>query len=202
MSYFPESLMPSRIKQEAEDVNGNQFILSGSDHDRLDEEIRAIEKILGVRGSDVPCTVVSMLRAIRDQLENIRDNYVQTTSGIVACSGFSGAYPSSGFSSLMGFSGFSGTGGFSTPIDGMIRFPPDWTITALIDSIPDASTTDDAVLDPIPSLQIANFSGFSGETGGYVTVINDVAFSGFSAFNGYAQYASLGSSGQDVRALA
>ena len=193
MSFFPESLMPSGVKAEAEDVNGNQFVLSGSDHNRLDEEIRAIEKIVGVRGSDVPCTVVSMLRAIRGPVgEHPGQLCSGPASGVVACSGFSGTYPGSGFSSLMGFSGFSGTGGFSQPIDGMIRFPSDWPMTTLIDSIPDASTTDDAVLDPIDWLQITDIRNIPDS--GYVTVINDVGED--------ARYATLTDPDQEVRSLA
>jgi hypothetical protein len=83
MSYYPESIMPSRLKDGSADVNGNKYIASASDHNKHDEEIRAIEKALGAR----------------------RPTFPGGSACSAASSGFSSAI---GFSSVIGFSASSG----------------------------------------------------------------------------------------------
>src|SRR3989304_2904934 len=92
MSYFPQSLVPSRVKSEAADVDGNRYIMGGDDHNRIDAEIRAIEKgLLGVQtsGGGEPslagqCSTLEVMLAVAQQLQQIRDTMVDSTSGIVA----------------------------------------------------------------------------------------------------------------------
>lgn len=160
MSYFPESLMPSRVKQESVDVDGNKFVIGGSDHNRLDEEIRAIEKIigvpiLGVQGfsgtTNIPgCSVSAILAAIFQQLLRARDGQTLTTSGVVTVND----------STVVGYSGY-------------IQFPTSWQVTTLEDDIPDDTTIDEGVLDPIDEVQLASVEGMPDE--GYITIINDVS---------------------------
>jgi hypothetical protein len=157
MAFFPQSLMPARIKSEAADVDGNRYIMSGDDHNRLDEEIRAIEKaLLGVQtggggssGTIAQCSTLEVLLAIAQQLQLIRDTMVDSTSGVVAVKD-------------------SGVAG----VDGIIPFPASWH-TTLVSDIPDNTATDEQDLPAIPSVTVTDASGMPNE--GFVTIINDVS---------------------------
>lgn len=151
MPYFPDSFMPARVKQESTDVDGNQFIVGGADCNRHDSEIRSIERVVGFSGA---CSIAGTLHGVSQKLEEIRDNYILTTSGVVACKDESG---------------FAVTAGH-----GLIPFPSTWPITTLQDNVLDDSTTDTAILDPIPSVMIAGVATLPPE--GYITIINDVSF--------------------------
>lgn len=149
MAYFPESLMPMRTKSESADVDGNQFILGGSDWNRIGDEIRAIEKIVGFSGA---CSLAGALHGMAGQLQAMRDGLVYTTSGIVAAQ--DPVYNVTGFSSF-------------------VPFPSSWGVTTMIDGIPDDSTGDDDALPTIDSLILTDVTGMPSE--GYITVINDVS---------------------------
>jgi len=157
MSYFPTSLMPSKTKQESADVAGNKFIVSGMDHNRIDEEIRAVEKVLlgvqtgggGTTGSIASCSVYDTLLSILQKLQQIRDTMVDSSSGVVAVKDAS-----------------------LTPT-GIIPFPSSWK-TTLVSDIPDASLYDEDELSPINEVTLASTAGLPSE--GYVTIINDVSF--------------------------
>ena len=157
MSYFPQSLMPSRVKSEAADVDGNRYIMDGDDHNRVDAEIRAIEKtLLGVQtsgggtvGSAATCSIQQIMLAVAQQMQLIRDTMVDSTSGVVAVK--DDAVPG---------------------VDGMIPFPAAW-YTTLVSDIPDDSLNDEDALDAT-SVTIADASGMPPE--GYITIINDVSF--------------------------
>jgi hypothetical protein len=148
MSDFPDNLMPSHLKQEANDVKGNRYVISAADHNKHDEEIRAIEKAIGTPASPTGCSTQSLLAAIVARLNALKNDVILTTSGVVAISGTD-----------------------LTPT-GYIPFPAGWA-TTLSESIPDASVDDEDVLDPIESLELADVSDLPSE--GYVTLINDVS---------------------------
>lgn len=156
MAYFPESIMPARIKNESADVDGNQYIISAADHNRHDSEIRAIEKVIGVptlpvsgfSGPANPCSMVNVLLQILAQLQVLRDDFIIQTSGVVAVKDIT-----------------------VLTADGIIPFPSTWDNTVLVDAIPDASVTDEEALDPIDSVELADIDGLPEE--GYISIIND-----------------------------
>lgn len=116
MAYFPESLLPSNIKQTSSDVGGNQFIVSASDYNRHDEEIRAIEKFIGTQDSANGCSLIESLKSAAQRLQDLRDGIILTTSGVVSVKDAS----------------VGGT-------DGIVPFPTSWTTT--LSSGISASTT-------------------------------------------------------------
>jgi len=189
MSYFPESIMPSRLADESADVNGNKYILNASDVNKHDEEIRAIERTLGVRRPMFPGLCYS-----------------------AASSGFSTA---TGFSSVEGFSAAAGcypapsgcAGATNNLMDalqdifarlsaireglvlvtsgtvscrndvlggstGQIVFPTSWPITTLGDYIPHTFPEEMPSAD-LDYVTLADVSGMPEI--GYVTIINDSA---------------------------
>jgi hypothetical protein len=164
MPFFPESIMPSRLKAEAEDVEGNEFIVSASDHNLHDEEIRAIEKSLGVPSLPIggvdqpvnPCSVQQALESIVARLHTIRDDYVFPISGVVAI-----------------------TDPDVVGIDRIIPFPSSWTTTLESNELDDPSVSDEdeeALLpSPVTQITLASTAGLPAE--GYITIINDVSMS-------------------------
>jgi len=158
MSYFPESIMPSRIKQESADVDGNQYIFSATDFNRHDEEIRAIEKVIGVPRLPVPggptpdddCSILSILVRIAEQLKKIRDDYVLTTSGVIAIKDT------------------------SVTVNPQIQFPSSWSTTNIatgFSGLIDTTIFDEDKLDTLDFIELDDVTGMPNE--GYVTVIND-----------------------------
>lgn len=148
--------MPARIKNESADVDGNKFIVSGSDHNRHDSEIRAIEKLIGVpslpvsgfSGAIDPCSMVNVLIRILGQLQVLRDSFIVQTSGVVAVLDED-----------------------VTGVDGIIPFPDSWSNTTLVSEVPDNSILDEEDLDPIDEIELDDVEGMSEE--GYITIIND-----------------------------
>lgn len=157
MSYFPESLMPANVKSEAENIDGNKLIISASDFNRVDEEIRSLEKVIGtpkLRVGDVPaetntCSLWEALVAMARQLELIRDDMVWTTSGVVAVKD----------ADVVG-------------IDGKIPFSETFPVTTLISSMPDDLNEDEGALPPIPVLTLDDVFDMPDE--GYISIVNDV----------------------------
>jgi len=194
MAYFPESIMPSRLKDESQDVKGNQYIITAADVNKHDEEIRAIERVLGVRRPNFPGMCFS------------------GWGNCSATSGFSGG--------SSGFSGFSAAGGCypgpsecsstvmdvftalsrifqqlaqvrddyayvtsgivacanALPIPGMpgkIVFPTNWPMTTLDDTILDATTDAEQPLADLPYVTLSDVSSMPEI--GYVSLINDMS---------------------------
>lgn len=199
MSYFPESIMPSRVKDESQDVKGNPYLVNASDVNKHDEEIRAIEKVLGVRmpvfpasgfsgqGSDssggwsgfssfsgdapsVGCSV-DLYEAMENVLGLLRD--IRDNHVLVA----------SGVTAIMD-SNVSG-------VDGIISFPSNWPTTTLVDHMHDDGTdlananmpmkVDDesSTLPDLPSLTLASVSGLPES--GYLSIINDVSVCSYNS---------------------
>ena len=156
MSHYPDNLMPARVKSEAEDAKGNRQIVSASDYNVHDEEIRAIEKLVGVRklplssGGSVPedaCSLVGAITMLSQAFSKLRDDLVETASGVVAVKDPSVA------------------------VDGKIPFPAAWH-TTLVSDIPDASTTNDDKM-AVVEVDLVSVAGLPEE--GYITIINDIS---------------------------
>lgn len=187
MSFFPESIVPANIKQESADVLGNKFIVSAADYNKHDEEIRAIERLIGIRRANFPCslttvsgvsqgsgtgggscqpaeTVADIFTAITNLVqlvENIRDNAMLVTSGTIMKHNI--VYP-------------------TTPTLGVIQFPTDWPITSMVNQdLPDARTDDEIPLDPVPFINLGDVSGM--QENGYISMINDVSMMGYQTGN-------------------
>lgn len=186
MSYFPESIVPANIKQESADVLGNKYIVSAADYNKHDEEIRAIERLIGIRRANYPCdlttisgvsqgsgqgggscqpaqTVSDILTAITNLvtlLENIRDNAMMVTSGCI----------------------LKHNGNiFVDPTLGIINFPTDWPKTVLLQDLPDNRVDEEDPLDPIDSIRLNDVSGM--QESGYITLINDVSTMNYQTAN-------------------
>ena len=173
MSFFPESIYKPHTKQESADVQGNQYVISASDHNKHDSEIAAIEQFIGAsnpqfptgfssfkgvpQGSGTtPCvspnaTMQTALNNLVSLLEQIRDDSVYVTSGCIV------QFDNSG----------------TSPYGGKIVWPSDWPITTLIDALPDSRP--DAA-DPLPNPSYITLTDVSNmPTSGYVSIINDVS---------------------------
>lgn len=153
--------MPARVKQESVDVDGNQYVVSATDVNRHDEEIRAIEKVIGVPKLPVPggptptdeCSILSTLVQIAEQLKKIRDDFVLTTSGVVAVRD----------SNVVG-------------VDGLIPFPTAWSTTTLavgFSGLTDTVVNDEDLLEKLDYVELTDVTGLPDE--GYVTVPNDIS---------------------------
>jgi len=93
----------------------------------------------------VPATsILEALSQISQQLQNIRDDFVLTTSGVVTVK--DSAVPDA---------------------DGRISFPQSWSVTTLQDRLPDDADTNESPLPSIDSLALADVSGMPTE--GYIT---------------------------------
>jgi len=140
--------MPSNLKDETADVRGNASVVSAADFNKHDDEIRAIEKSIGVLPLDAdsppadPCSLAGALSALATSLQALRDDLVETASGAVAVMD-----PAAG-------------------ADGMIPFPAAWS-TTLVSDLDDGLT-----LAPI-DVTVADVSGMPPE--GYVTIVNDMS---------------------------
>lgn len=141
--------MPANVKQESADIDGNQFIISGTDHNRHDGELRAIEKIVGFSGA---CSVAGAIHDIAQRLQDLQNNFVLTTSGVIAA--IDPTYNPSGTALTM-------------------NFPSSWSVTTLQDDLADDTTTDEATFDPIDGVVLNDITGMPLE--GYITIINDVS---------------------------
>lgn len=189
MSYFPESVMPSRLKDESQDVNGNKYVIGASDTNKHDEEIRAIEKVIGVRRPSFP-----------GQCYSAASSGFSTATGFSSITGFSaapGCYPApSGcagatnnlmdalqeiFNQLNAIRNglvlvTSGTVSCRNDVlggaTGAIAFPTNWPITTLVDYLPD-TTSEELVPTMANYVTLADVSDMPDI--GYVTIINDAS---------------------------
>lgn len=181
MAYFPESIMPERFKCQSDDVDGNPFVVNGKDINKHNDEIIAIETLLGVSKPNFPvgysgtsypsgfsgfsgspysfssaCDKTNILQTLDnalDKIREIRNNMILTTSGVVCV-----LDPK-----------VSGE-------DGNIIFPTNWPTTTLVTALSDDSHAYDSVtqLDVLPYVQLANVSDMP-ETG-YISIINEVSW--------------------------
>lgn len=205
MAYFPESLMPQRLKDESQDVKGNQYIVSAADFNKHDEEIRAIQFALGVRTAAFPASGYSGCGGC-PPADGSPDPSGASMFDCFSCSG-ANCYPAKPdcagvvtdvataltniFTQLerirdtmcdtaSGIVAISDDS-VSSP-DGKIPFPTSWYVATLAQDIPDASTSDDddsttaPSLADIPSLTITSTTPLNLQVnGGYITIINDMS---------------------------
>jgi hypothetical protein len=152
--------MPSNLKQESDDFGGNPYVISAEDFNRHDEEIRAIEKSIGVPKLTVPgfatttdnCSLLSLIENVLEKLVEIRDDFIQMASGVIAVK----------------------DAAVSPTPDGQIPFPSNW-YTTILDGIeiPDDSNNDEDELEKLEDLPLVSVTDFPDE--GYISVINDVS---------------------------
>lgn len=204
MAYFPESIMPSRLKGESQDIKGNRFILSAADVNKHDEEIRAIQRVLGVRRPRIPAIGFSGTCDTSGAGGGSGGSPGETgsfTPGCLDSEKVDGLCPGESppgcetpaqdvFSALETISDTlnqlrddamlmaSGIVAVVDPAipgaDGKIVWPSDWPVTTLLSAIPDPSTDDDEELEDLSSVELDDVSGLP-DGGGFVTIINDVS---------------------------
>jgi hypothetical protein len=195
MPYFPESIMPSRLKDESQDVKGNKFIVSALDVNKHDEEIRAIERVIGVRRPRFPtsgfrggpgpnpedpfegdCLPGDMIdgKCPGDSPDSPDESGPETGTDVYV-------YLDNIFKSLSDYrdnyllmtSGIVGSEDPEKPAaNGKITFPTDWPITTLLSEIPDASVDEEEALADLESIELSDVSTLPDE-GGFITIIND-----------------------------
>lgn len=181
MPYFPESIVSARMKSESSDVVGNKFIISAADMNRHDEEIRAIEKIIGVRqakfptgistfsgvsggSGSQPCShnvvndIFSAIENIVDLLQRIRDGAILLTSGVI--------------------SKYDGPNAFD-PKTAKIVFPTHWPMTTLPNGLEDHRVDPDFPLPNLDYIELPNVDDMPDA--GYITIINDVSMMSYEA---------------------
>jgi len=193
MPYFPESIMPSRLKDESQDIKGNRFVVSAVDVNKHDEEIRAIEKVIGVRRPRFPTSgFLGTHGTVGDPIDGVcppsdmvdgkcKLDALGTPIESSTENGDVYAYLENIFSNLSDFrdnyllmtSGIVGSADPErTASDGLIAFPTDWPITTLVSEIPDASVDEEETLPDLDWVQVDDVSGLQDE-GGFVSIIND-----------------------------
>ena len=191
MSYFPESIMPSRLKDESQDVKGNRFIISAADVNKHDEEIRIIQKIIGIRRPRFPtsgfvggpgstpgdpftgnCLPSQMVNgrcpgdAPAECQTATKDVYAALENVFNSLSQLRDRY-------VLMTSGTVGSVDPSRPgTNGKIAFPTDWPIVTLLSEIPDSSVDDEDVLEDLESVKLSDVTDLPDE-GGFITIIND-----------------------------
>jgi hypothetical protein len=209
MSFFPESIMPSRLKEETQDVKGNKFIVSAADVNKHDEEIRSIQKVIGIRRPRFPSKgftggpggtpgdtfvgtgpgspsagCITAAKDVYASLENIFNSLAKLRDDYLLMT-----------SGIVGITDPARSG-----VDGSILFPSGWPITSLVTSIQDTSVDDEDELEVLDSVQLSDVSELPDE-GGFVTIINDASPIMFtsSAYNFRAVgYTSLATSSNPI----
>lgn len=193
MPYYPESFMPARIKDESQDVKGNDFLVNASDLNKHDEEIRAMERTLGIRKPAFPGSGFSGQGS-------------DSVSGWSSFSSFTGSYPGIGcvtdvyqaLSNVIGMLGdirdnhvLLGSGVVAikdpevTGVDGVITLPTNWPMTTLVNHIHDDGTNPlDATLpikvddesSALPDLEYVTLADITNlPEAGYISIINDAS---------------------------
>ena len=71
MAFYPNQIVPSNQQDEVNDVPGNDQVMNARDHNVLENEVRAVEQMLGVSGSTDTGTVLGALSDIRQQLSEV-----------------------------------------------------------------------------------------------------------------------------------
>jgi len=182
MAYFPEQIMPSNLKDESQDVRGNPHVIGASDHNKIDEEIRAIETYIGVKPSSyslgfsgqgcglagfsafssssypVPSQASSVGSTNLDLL-----NYVSNALNILKDE------------TLLVTSGVVAIKDPAVPgATGMIPWPASWAsfMTTLGQDLGDVSISDEEDEEDIAAVQLADVSNL--DEIGFVSMINNV----------------------------
>lgn len=205
MAYFPEQIMPANVKDESQDVRGNPFVITAADHNKIDEEIRAVEAYIGVKppsysigfsgkgcgllqfssaagtypppvaASGVGSNNLDLLGDVSTDLDAIRDDTVMVTSGIVAVK--DPMVPTA---------------------DGMIPWPASWTpyMTTLSQDVDDTSISDEDALGVIETLGLGSVSSL--DEVGWVSMINGVYTFPVNTFTTGDEYMAYGFSGTSL----
>jgi hypothetical protein len=202
MAYFPEQIMPANIKDESQDVRGNAYVITAADHNKIDEEIRAVEAYIGIKppaysigfsgkgcgllqfssaAGTYPAPVaptsvgsnnIDLLEDLSVALNSIRDDTVMVTSGVVAIK--DPMVPSA---------------------DGMIPWPASWApfMTTLGQDIDDTTFDDEEAVGVLETLQLADVTGL--DEIGWVSMINSVYTFPVNTFTTGDEYMAYGFSG-------
>lgn len=195
MAFFPDSVMPSRLKDESQDVKGNKYIVCAVDVNKHDEEIRAIERVIGIRRPRFPASGFS------GTVSDDGDGNFSFTASCAEEDKVDGLCPGESppactdrlkdvFQALEEISDrlsqirddymlmTSGIVMVTDPsepgADGKIVWPTDWPITTLSSAISDTSVDEEETLPMLDEVQLASVSGLPLE-GGFITIINDAS---------------------------
>lgn len=191
MAFFPESIMPNRLKDESQDIKGNKFVITATDVNKHDEEIRAIERSIGIRRPRFPASGFSgACDANGDFVEGCLDS--EKVSGV--CPG--GSPPdceierqdilsvmqslSERLSQIRDDTMFQTSGivrvrdPFYPGADGKIVWPTDFPVTTLASDIPDDTVDSEEDLDDLSEVTLDDVSGLP-DGGGFITIINDAS---------------------------
>jgi hypothetical protein len=182
MAYFPEQIMPANIKDESQDVRGNPHVIGASDHNKIEEEIRAIELYLGVKPSSYSvgfsgqgCGLASF---------SAHSGYAYAPPVAASAVGSNNLdlleYVSTTLNTLKDETIMvtSGVIAVADPIvpgaDGMIPWPASWApfMTTLSQDIDDTTVYDEQDIVDLESLGIADTTGL--DEIGFVSIINNV----------------------------
>lgn len=175
--------MPSRLKDESQDIKGNKYVISAADFNKHDEEIRAIERSLGLKRPGVPGKGFS--GAVTS---NGFSSYSCPTTtcfpGIESCSVSADVFAALSTiaqrlvdirDEMMRVA--SGTlaviDPFAVGVTGIIPFPSDWNVKTLVDDIPDAVQDEEDDLQDIASIRLNSVSGLPDR--GFISIINDAS---------------------------
>lgn len=193
MAYFPESVMPNRLKDETQDIKGNKFIVTAADVNKHDEEIRAIERVIGIRRPRTPVAGFSGTCDASGDAEFVAGcDDADKVDGL--CPGEAPAAcendPSDAYAALQNIADAlegirddymlmtSGLVAIRDPsvsgVDGKIVFPSDWPTATLQTDIPDGTVDEEEDLPDISSIVLSDVSDLP-EEGGYITIINDAS---------------------------
>jgi len=71
MTFYPNQIMPSNQQDETNDVPGNDQVMNARDHNVIENELRAVQQIIGVLGSSDTATVLGALSDVRQQLSEV-----------------------------------------------------------------------------------------------------------------------------------
>jgi len=182
MPYFPEQIMPANIKDESQDVRGNPHVINASDHNKIDEEIRAIETYIGVSSpmysvgfSGMGCGASSFSAysgyayPVPSAASGVGENNIELLESV------SDSLATLRDDTIMVTSGVVAIRDPMVPLaDGMIPWPTSWSsyMTTLGQDLDDTTTYDEEEMEDLETLQLASVSNL--DEVGYVSMINNV----------------------------
>jgi hypothetical protein len=179
LAYFPDSIAPSRLKDESQDVRGNPFIITATDHNKHDEEIRAIEKVVGPRLPSFPGEGfsgygnVSPFEALSCPIATCYppvDSQASETTAVGMLRAILDKLAEIRNDQFLLTSGVVAVkDDFVAGVDRVIPFPSDWH-TTLAEDVVDDTRTDEQAMPPLPSVAVDDVDGMPSE--GHVTIIN------------------------------
>lgn len=207
MAYFPESIMPPRLKDESQDFNNSPFVINARDVNKHDEEIRSIQKFIGVAS---PPTMVNGFSGMGSDAVGGFSSF-SSFSHIVSFS--SACYPLSIKNALDDImektreirddmvlmdSGIVVVSHPSITTSGTISFPSHWSNTTLVSVINDDNSTTTIMTDNgdaddetndlpvIKGIVVGDASDLPES--GYITLINSATIKSYSATEKYNSY--------------